>query len=51
MNYRIAITGNTFIKAGGDAGEINGAFLGSGHEGMGGTVSRDDFTGAFAGKR
>lgn len=51
LNYRIAITGNTFIKAGGDAGEINGAFLGSGHEGMGGTVSRDDFTGAFAGKR
>ena len=51
LNYRIAITGNTFIKAGGDAGEINGAFLGSGHEGMGGTIRRDDFAGAFAGKR
>ena len=51
LNYRIAIADNTFIKAGGDAGEINGAFFGAGHEGMGGTVRRDDFTGAFAGKR
>ena len=51
LHYRIAIAGNTFIRAGGDAGEINGAFFGTGHEGMGGTVHRDDFAGAFAGKR
>ena len=51
LHYGIAIAGNTFVKTGGDAGEINGAFFGAGHEGMGGTVRRDDFSGAFAGKR
>ena len=51
LNYRIAITGNAFVQTGGDDGEINGAFFGRSHEGMGGTVQRDDFMGAFAGKR
>ena len=51
LGYSIAVTGNTFKQTGGDAGILTGAFFGSGHEGMGGTLERDDLTAAFGGKR
>lgn len=49
--YDIAVTGNMFRQAGGDEGFLTGAFFGEGHEGMGGTLERDDLTAAFGGSR
>ena len=36
---------------GGDAGSITGAFFGAAHQGMGGTLVRDDLGAGFAGTR
>ena len=51
LNYEIAIKGNAFAQTGGDAGTIDGRFFDRSHQGMGGTIRREDFAGAFAGKR
>lgn len=49
--YTIAVTGNTFQQTGSDEGFLTGAFFGESHEGMGGTLERDDLTAAFGGER
>ena len=49
--YAIAVVGNTFRQTAGDDGILTGAFFGESHEGMGGTLERDDLTAAFGGKR
>ena len=51
LNYGIAVRGNTFARASGDAGAVTGGFFGGGHEGMGGTLVRDDLAAGFAGTR
>ena len=51
LAYSIAVTGNTFRQTGGDDGILTGAFFGESHQGMGGTLERDDLTAAFGGKR
>ena len=51
LGYSIAVNGNTFKQTGGDDGILTGAFFGESHEGMGGTLERDDLTAAFGGKR
>lgn len=51
LAYAIAVNGNTFQQTGGDKGFLTGAFFGEAHEGMGGTVERDDLTAAFGGTR
>ena len=51
LSYRIAVRGNTLVRAGGDAGMVTGAFFGPGHEGMGGVLVRDDLGAGFGGKR
>ena len=51
LNYTVQVSGNTFAQTGGDAGIVTGAFLGQGHEEMGGVLKRDDLTAAFGGSR
>ena len=51
LRYSVAIVGNTFRQTGGDDGILTGAFFGESHEGMGGTLEREDLTAAFGGKR
>ena len=51
LNYGIAVRGNTFARASGDAGAVTGVFFGAGHEGKGGTLVRDDLSAGFAGTR
>ena len=51
LGYRIEVRGNSFIRTGGDEGEVTGAFFGPGHEGMGGVVLRADLSAGFGGKR
>ena len=51
LSYRIAVRGNAFVRTGGDAGKVTGAFLGPGHEGMGGVLVRDDLGAGFGGER
>ena len=46
LAYSIAVTGNTFRQTGGDDGFLTGAFFGESHEGMGGTLEREDLTAA-----
>lgn len=52
LAYSITVNGNTFSQTGGgDDGFLTGAFFGEAHEGMGGTLERDDLTAAFGGGR
>ena len=51
LRYSVDVRGNTFVQTGGDTGTVTGAFFGAGHEGMGGTLERDDLTAAFGGTR
>ena len=51
LSYVIEVRGNTFVQTGGDDGTVTGAFFGSGHEGMGGVLERDDLSAGFGGKR
>ena len=51
LGYTIAVDGNTFRETGGDNGRLTGIFTGHAHEGMGGTLERDDLTAAFGGER
>ena len=47
LSYDIAVDGNVFARTGGDEGAITGAS----HQGMGGTLVRDDLGAGFAGTR
>ena len=51
LGYRVEVRGNTFIQAGGDTGMVTGAFFGTGHEGMGGVIVREDLSAGFGGTR
>ena len=51
LNYTVAVDGNAFRRTGGDAGSITGVFFGAAHQGMGGTLVRDDLGAGFAGTR
>ena len=52
LGYGIAVEGNTFSRlAGPDQGVVTGAFFGNSHQGMGGTLVRDDLSAGFAGTR
>ena len=51
LAYEVAVDGNVFARTGGDEGTITGVFFGAGHEGMGGTLVRDDLSAGFAGAR
>ena len=51
LGFSVEVRGDTFVQTGGDAGQVTGAFFGSGHEGMGGVLERDDLSAAFGGKR
>ena len=51
LNYDVTIQGNVFARIGGDEGRTTGAFFGASHEGMGGTLVRDDLGAGFAGAR
>ena len=51
LGYSIDVHGNTFRQTGGDDGILTGAFFGESHEGMGGTLEREDLTAAFGGTR
>ena len=51
LSYTVDVRGNTFTRTGGDAGIVTGAFLGTEHQAIGGTLQRDDLTAAFGGSR
>ena len=51
LNYTISVRGNLFGRTGGDDGRITGVFSGAAHEGMAGTLTRDDLRAGFAGTR
>ena len=47
----IDVIGNRFRETGGDVGDLNGMFVGAGHEGAVGTLERNDLTAAFGATR
>ena len=51
LAYRIGVNGNAFIRTGGDEGSLTGRFVGAAHEGMTGTLERDDLAAGFGGVR
>lgn len=51
LGYTIAVAGNYLRSTGGDDGTVNGRFYGAGHEGVAGSVERDDLTAAFGAVR
>ena len=51
LGYSIEVGGNTFIQTGGDVGTVTGGFFGKAHEGMGGTLDREDLAAGFGGTR
>ncbi len=51
LGYAVDVRGNTFVNTGGDDGVLTGIFTGASHEGMAGTLERDDLTAAFGGSR
>ena len=51
LNYTVRVEGNTFGRTGGGEGRITGVFSGANHEGMAGTLTRDDLRAGFAGTR
>ncbi len=54
LDYDIEVRGNGFSRragAGSDEGIITGRFFGDSHQGMGGTLVRDDLSAGFAGMR
>ena len=53
LHYNISVIGNLFgrLRTGSDDGVITGAFFGADHEGMAGTLTRDDLSAGFAGRR
>ena len=51
LAYTIEVNYNGLYRTGGAQGELFGAFFGDGHEGVGGTLERDDLVAAFGAKR
>ena len=51
LSYDVEVRGNTFVRTAGDQGIVTGAFLGTEHQAMGGTLQRDDLSAAFGGRR
>ena len=51
LSYTVDVRGNTFTRIAGDDGIVTGAFLGTEHQAMGGTLQRDDLSAAFGGSR
>ena len=51
LAYSIRVYRNSFVRTGGDEGTVRGAFFGSSHEGMGGTLVRADLSAGFGGRR
>ena len=51
LTYDVEVRGNTFVRTAGDEGILTGAFLGTQHRAMGGTLQRDDLSAAFGGTR
>ena len=51
LNYTLSISGNFLRGTGGDDGDLIGQFYGSSHEGVAGSVERDDLTAAFGAVR
>ena len=54
IDYKVNVSGSVFQNVRGDEyeqGLVTGAFLGAGHEHMGGTVKRTDMVAAFGGSR
>ena len=51
LKYSIGVNGNGIYRTGGSEGDLFGAFLGEQHEGVGGTLERDDLVAAFGAKR
>lgn len=51
LGYTVRVSGNAFVRTGGDAGDLTGAFFSSRHEGMGGVLERDDLAAGFGGRR
>jgi hypothetical protein len=51
LSYTVKVSGNAFTGVGGDDGAVEGIFVGLAHEGMAGTLKRNDLVGAFGGSR
>ena len=51
LGYMITVAGNYLRSTGGDDGTVNGQFYGAGHEGVAGSLERDDLTAAFGATR
>ena len=51
LGYTIAVGRNYLRSTGGDAGTVNGQFYGTSHEGVAGSVERDDLTASFGARR
>ena len=53
LHYPMKVSGNSFWRTwdSGDDGVVEGTFLGVAHEGMAGTLKRDDLTAGFGGTR
>ena len=51
LSYDVEVRGNTFVRTAGDEGILTGAFLGTAHQAMGGSLQREDLSAAFGGKR
>ena len=51
LSYTVNVSGSTFTSVGGDDGVVEGIFVGPAHEGMAGTLKRNDLVGAFGGSR
>ena len=51
LDYTVVVQGNTFVQTAGDEGHVTGAIFGAAHEGMAGTLDRDDLAAGFGGTR
>ena len=51
LGYTIAVGANYLRSTGGDDGTVNGQFYGASHEGVAGSLERDDLTAAFGATR
>ena len=51
LGYTISVTVNTFHRSSDESELLQEAFFGDAHEGMGGTLERDDLTAGFEGSR
>ena len=51
LDYGVTVSQNTFVGTGGNEGAVAGAFFGSQHEWMAGTLDRSDLIATFGGER